>query len=43
MLTYSSIIKPFRVDVTAAKDMLEQETVAKAIDTQPGKVYTLEV
>ena len=41
LLTFSSIIKPYRVDVTAAKDMLEQETAARAIDTQLGKVYGL--
>jgi hypothetical protein len=43
LLTFSSIIKPYRVDVTAAKDMLEQETAARAIDTQLGKVYGLDI
>lgn len=41
LLTFPSIIKPFRVDVNAAKDLLEQETAARAIDTQLGKVYAL--
>ncbi|CVL06431.1 hypothetical protein FPRO06_02013 [Fusarium proliferatum] len=38
-----SIIKPLRVDVNAAKQMLQQETAATVIDTQLGKVYTLDV
>ncbi|KAF5981543.1 hypothetical protein FCOIX_4191 [Fusarium coicis] len=42
-LNDQNIIKPFRADVTAAKDNLEQETAARAIDTQPGKVYNLDI
>ncbi|CCT66583.1 uncharacterized protein FFB20_14630 [Fusarium fujikuroi] len=38
-----SIIKPLRVDVNAAKQMLQQETAATVIDTLLGKVYTLDV
>ncbi|KAJ9419777.1 hypothetical protein QL093DRAFT_2565743 [Fusarium oxysporum] len=38
-----NIIRPFTVDITGAKTMVEQETSAKAIDTQPGEMYTLDV
>ncbi|KAF0637908.1 hypothetical protein FPSE5266_03750 [Fusarium pseudograminearum] len=38
-----NIIKPFTVDITGAKRLIEQETPGKAIDTQPGQVYTLDV
>lgn len=43
LLIFSSIIKPLRVDVNAAKQMLQQETAATVIDTQLGKVYTLDI
>ena len=42
VLTFLSIIKPYRVDITGAKTMIERVTSSKVIDTQPGKIYVLD-
>ncbi|KAG8357867.1 hypothetical protein FVEN_g4350 [Fusarium venenatum] len=38
-----NLIKPYTVDITGAKTLIEKETSGKVIDTQPGKTYTLDV
>ncbi|KAK2025531.1 hypothetical protein LX32DRAFT_665913 [Colletotrichum zoysiae] len=38
-----NLIKPYACNVTPAKNMIEQSTSSKVVNTQPGKLYVLDV